>query len=297
VPKNQYLWYPSIISMERGGALEIEFCNDDVVTHAVFMPHVGERQAMVLPVQKAGRLRAFDIDTGRRIWRRYPVPRPGEPGPETWENKEAWQGGGGSAWITGTYDPELDLLYRGTPNRSPDFDGSVRPGDNLYTDSVLALDPDDGSIRWHYQWTPHDVWDYSGVNENILFDRDGRKLLAHFGRNGYLFIPDRTNGRLERVTQVGDMVTWGEIAPDGRVTARLKPTREGAEICPGPAGSKEWVHAAYNPQTGLLYAPVSMTCADYRLIPQESRKAWPTGAARRAFPASRSPARSRRTTR
>lgn len=219
-----------------------------------------------------GHIDAFDIDTGRRIWRRYPVPKPGEPGSETWENKEAWQRGGGSAWLTGTYDPELDLLYWGTSNPSPDFDGDVRPGDNLYTDSVLALDPDDGAIRWHYQWTPHDVWDYSGVNENILFDRDGKKLLAHFDRNGYLFILDRTNGRLERVTKFGEKVTWGEIAPDGRVTVKLKPTPAGVEICPGPAGSKEWVHAAYSPQTGLLYAPVANTCADYRKIPQKFKE-------------------------
>jgi len=219
-----------------------------------------------------GHIDAFDLDTGERVWRRYPVPKPGEPGSETWGDDDAWERGGGSAWITGTYDPQLDLLYWGTSNPSPDFDGSVRPGDNLYTDSVLALDPDDGTIRWHYQWTPHDVWDYSGVNENILFDHDGEKLLAHFDRNGHLFILDRTNGALKRVTRFGGKVTWGEIAADGTVTPRLIPTDAGVEICPGPAGAKEWVHAAYNPQTGLLYAPINHTCADYRRLPQEFKE-------------------------
>ena len=103
----------------------------------------------------------------------------------------AWARGGGTAWITGTYDPELDLVYRGTGNPSPVFDGTVRQGTNLYTSAVVALDPDDGAIRWHYQWTPHDVWDYDGVGESILFEQDGRKLLAHVDRNGYLFILDR----------------------------------------------------------------------------------------------------------
>jgi alcohol dehydrogenase (cytochrome c) len=103
-----------------------------------------------------GHIDAFELQTGRRAWRRYTVPKPGEPGSETWGLPGAWERGGGSAWITGSYDPELNLLYWSSANASPDFDGSVRPGDNLYTDSVLALDPDDGSLRWHYQFTPHD---------------------------------------------------------------------------------------------------------------------------------------------
>ena len=214
-----------------------------------------------------GHIDAFDIETGRRIWRRYPVPKPGEPGSETWPQNDAWQHGGGSAWITGTYDPELDLLYWGTSNPSPDFDGSKRRGDNLYTDSVLAMDPDDGSIRWHHQWTPHDVWDYSGVNENILFEEGGRRLLAHFDKNGYLFILDRTNGQRVSVTQFGDRVTWGRIDPaSGAVSDRREPVREGIEICPGPAGAKEWTHATFSQQTRLLYAPTIDACATYRMF-------------------------------
>ncbi|HEX2206658.1 MAG TPA: PQQ-dependent dehydrogenase, methanol/ethanol family [Longimicrobium sp.] len=222
-----------------------------------------------------GHIDAFDLMTGERRWRRYNVPRPGEPGSESWGGNESWARGGGTAWITGTYDPELDLLYWGTGNPGPDFDGSVRPGDNLYTSSVVAIDPDDGSLRWHYQWTPHDVWDYDGVNENILFEQDGRRLLAHFDKNGYLFVLDRTNGEFVRATPFG-RVTWGEIdATTGRVTPRLTPTPEGTLICPGPAGLKEWPHASYSRQTGLLYTPVVEACGTFKLIPTKFEESMP----------------------
>jgi len=222
-----------------------------------------------------GHIDAFDLDTGNRVWRRYNVPRPGEPGAHTWGGDQSWARGGGTAWITGTYDPELDLVYWGTGNPGPDFDGSVRPGDNLYTSSVVAFDPDDGALRWHYQWTPHDVWDYDGVNENILFEEGGRKLLAHFDKNGYLFVLDRTNGRLVHANTYG-RVSWGEIdSQTGRVTVRQTPTPEGAHICPGPAGLKEWPHAAYSPRTGLLYTPVVETCGTFRLKPPKFAESMP----------------------
>jgi alcohol dehydrogenase (cytochrome c) len=220
-----------------------------------------------------GHLDAFDLETGRRVWRRYTIPRPGEPGSETWPNSDAWARGGGTTWITGTYDPELDLLYWGTGNPGPDFDATARPGANLYTNSVLAIDPDDGTIRWHYQFTPNDVWDFDGVNENILFDRDGRKLLAHFDRNGFLYVLDRTNGTLVRTVRFSDRVTWGAVdSSTGAVTVDLRPTPEGVQICPSPSGAKEWPHAAYNPATGLLYAPVMEKCGTYTSRPQEFRE-------------------------
>ena len=145
-------------------------------------------------------------------------------------------------------------------------------GANLFTDSVRALNPADGSIRWHYQWTPHDVWDYDGVNENILVDDRGRKLLAHFDKNGYLFLLDRTNGTLVRAPPFAK-ATWGDIdATTGKVTVRQTPTAQGVEICPGPAGAKEWVHASYNQKTRLLYVPVIDRCATYKTKPAESRR-------------------------
>jgi alcohol dehydrogenase (cytochrome c) len=224
-----------------------------------------------------GHIDAFNLQSGERIWRRYTIPKPGEPGSETWQDdkKEAWQRGGGSAWITGTYDPELDLLYWGTANPGPDFDGGPRPGNNLFTNSVLALDPDDGSIKWHYQWTPHDVWDYDGVNENILFEREGRKLLGHFDKNGYWFVLDRTNGKLVRAAPFA-RVTWGTVdATSGQVSVKLTPTKEGVEICPGPAGAKEWPHAAFSPVTGLLYTPVVEQCGIFSTKKTEFKESMP----------------------
>ncbi len=223
-----------------------------------------------------GHIDAFDLETGARRWRRYNVPKPGEPGSDSWGGRtEAWARGGGTAWITGSYDPELDLVFWGTGNPGPDFDGSVRPGDNLYTGAVVAFDPDDGSLRWHYQWTPHDVWDYDGVNENILFEQGGRRLLAHFDKNGYFFVLDRTNGQLVRAVPFA-RATWGNIDPTtGRVDVRLTPTPEGTHICPGPAGAKEWPHAAYSPRTGLLYTPVVEACGTFKLKPTEFEESMP----------------------
>lgn len=221
-----------------------------------------------------GHIDAFALATGEPAWRRYTVPKPGEPGSESWAG-DSWQRGGGPAWITGTYDPELDLVFWSTGNPGPVFDGSDRPGDNLYTNTILALDPDTGAMRWHYQTTPHDVWDYDGVSENILIDRDGRKLLAHFDKNGHLFVLDRTDGRLIHATAFA-RTSWAKIdRQTGAVSERREPTAEGVEICPGPAGAKEWNHAAYSPATGLLYTPVVELCATFRSFETEFRESLP----------------------
>ena len=146
----------------------------------------------------------------------------------------------------------------GTGNPCPDFDGGVREGDNLYTDCTIAVDADTGEIKWHYQFTPHDLWDYDSTMENILFDLDGRKALAHFDKNGYWFVLDRTNGELIRVAPFVDRIDWGTIDADGTVTPLVYPDKEGDPVhfWPGPAGAKEWTHAAYSPKTGLFYVPV-----------------------------------------
>ncbi|MEB3371857.1 PQQ-dependent dehydrogenase, methanol/ethanol family [Saccharopolyspora mangrovi] len=206
-----------------------------------------------------GHMDAFDLETGEHRWRCYTVPKPGEPGSETWPSDgEAWARGGANPWVTATFDPDTNLLYAGTGNPAPDFDGAVREGDNLYTDSVVAIDVDAGEIRWHYQCTPHDVWDYDSTMENILFDQDGRKMLGHFDKNGYFFVLDRTNGELVSVTPYVDRIDWGTITRDGKVTPRKYPDAEGEPVhfYPGPAGAKEWTHAAYNPRTELFYVPV-----------------------------------------
>ncbi|MEV0065791.1 MULTISPECIES: PQQ-dependent dehydrogenase, methanol/ethanol family [unclassified Amycolatopsis] len=207
-----------------------------------------------------GHIDCWDLETGERRWRTYTVPKPGEPGSETWPaDGEAWQRGGANHWVTGTFDPDLNLYYAGTGNPAPDFDGEVREGDNLYTDSVVALDVDTGEIKWHYQFTPHDLWDYDSTMEMTLFERDGKKLLAHFDKNGYMFVLDRTNGELQHVTPFVDRIDWGVITRDGKVTPRKYPDKEG-EPChfyPGPAGAKEWTHASYNPEHDLFYVPVA----------------------------------------
>jgi alcohol dehydrogenase (cytochrome c) len=206
-----------------------------------------------------GHADAFDLKTGEHAWRCYMVPKPGEPGSESWPaDGEAWARGGANPWTTPTFDPELNLLYFNTGNPCPDFDGDVRPGDNLYTDSVVAVDPDTGQIKNHYQYTPHDIWDYDSTMENILFEMDGRKCSGHFDKNGYFFVLDRTDCSLIRVAPFVDRITWGEIDEKGNVTVRVGPTKEGEPVhfFPGPAGAKEWTHAAYNPDTGLFYVPV-----------------------------------------
>ena len=179
------------------------------------------------------------------------VPKPGEPGSETWpDDGEAWQRGGGNCWVTSTFDPDLNLLYVGTGNPCPDFDGDVRPGDNLHTDSGVAVDVDTGEIKSHFQYTPHDVWDYDSTMEHILFDLDGQKLAAHFDKNGFLYILDRTTMDPVRVAPFVDRIDWGEVDEKGNVTPKVFPDKEGDPVhfWPGPAGAKEWTHACYNPQ-------------------------------------------------
>ena len=210
-----------------------------------------------------GHLDAFDVDSGEHQWRCYMVPKPGEPGSETWPDGEAWQRGGANCWLTSTFDAETNLLYVGTGNPAPDFDGEVREGDNLFTDSIVAVDVDSGQIRWHYQCTPHDVWDYDSIAECILFEHEDRKLLGHFDKNGYFFVLDRTSGERVSITPFVDRITWGAITREGQVTAKVYPDKEGEPVhfYPGPAGAKEWTHASYSPQTGLFYVPVQDTGA------------------------------------
>ena len=232
-----------------------------------------------------GHADAFKLETGERVWRCYMIPAPGEPGSETWPaDGEAWARGGANCWTTPTFDAELNLLYFNTGNPCPDFDGGVREGDNLFTNCVVAVDPDSGQIKAHYQYTPHDVWDYDSTMENILFEMDGRKCSGHFDKNGYFFVLDRTDCSLIRVVPFVDRITWGEIDSSGKVTPRVFPDKEGEPVhfWPGPAGAKEWTHAAYSPKTGLFYAPVQdvgATATRRRREFKESIPYWGAGVA------------------
>jgi len=214
-----------------------------------------------------GFIAAFDAKTGREAWRFNTVPGPGEPGHDTWPaDSDAWQHGGGSIWTTGAYDAELNLLYFGTGNPGPDWNADPRPGDNLYTDSVVALDPDTGTLKWHYQFTPHDVHDWDAISDPVLVDLkiQGRpvKALIQANRNGFFYTLDRTNGKV-LVAKAYTKVTWAKgIGADGRpiLIPGQAPTEEGNRVCPGLGGGHNWQATAYSPQTGLYYFPSSEDC-------------------------------------
>ena len=158
-----------------------------------------------------GWIAALDLKTGDLVWKIYTIPGPGEAGHETWAG-DSWKTGGGPTWITGSYDRELETLYWGVGNPGPDWDPSYRAGDNLYTSSVLALNPETGKIKWHYQYTPADAWDYDGNNESILLDVEirgqKRRALIHADRNGFFYALDRTTGQFIYAVQFVDKLTW-----------------------------------------------------------------------------------------
>ena len=215
-----------------------------------------------------GYIDSYDINTGERKWRRYTIPEAGEPGSETWAG-DSWKHGGAPTWVTGSYDPDEDLLYWATGNTAPDWNGDVRKGDNLYADSVLALDPDTGEIKWYFQFTPHDIWDYDGNTDLFLVnvERSGEtvKALAQPNRNGYVYVLDRTSGKYLHGTQYVDKLNWSKgLDEAGRpiVDPQFVPTAEGKEfICPGSVGGKNGSYtAAYSPLTKLMYVPVVESC-------------------------------------
>jgi alcohol dehydrogenase (cytochrome c) len=201
---------------------------------------------------------AFDAVTGKILWRRWTIPAPGEPGAASWPG-QSYLRGGGAAWMPGTYDPELNMLYWGTGNAAPDYDGSVRPGDDLYTASVLALDPDTGKIKWHFQFTPHDVYDYDSVQTPVLVDAEyqgqPRKLLIEANRNGFLYILDRVTGKFLSATRFAERVNWASgIDANGRpIYTDVQPSAKGTLTCPGDVGATNWYSPAYNETTGLFY--------------------------------------------
>ena len=220
---------------------------------------------------------AYDADTGKRAWRFWTVPGPGEPGNETWSG-DSWQRGGGSTWVTGTYDPELNLTYWGTGNPGPDWNGDVRPGDNLYTDSVVALDVDTGKLKWHFQFTPHDVHDWDAISDLPLVDltMKGQKVKAviQANRNGYYYVLDRATGKF-LLARPYTKITWADgIDAQGRpiLIAGQDPTGEGAKSCPSVGGGHNWQATTYSPQTGFYYFTTTEGCQIYYKNFQEFRE-------------------------
>jgi alcohol dehydrogenase (cytochrome c) len=205
-----------------------------------------------------GFLVAYDAATGREKWKFYTIPGPGEPGHETWQN-EAWQTGGAPTWITGTYDPELDLLYWGVGNPGPDFAGDVRPGDNLYSDSVIALHPSTGKLAWHFQFTPHDDHDWDSNQTPILTDLTiggtKRKVMLWANRNGYYFVLDRVTGKFIAGTPFVEL-NWAKgLDANGRPipAERSNTTSDGRLTKPGVGGGTNWQNPAYDPQQSLVF--------------------------------------------
>ncbi len=208
---------------------------------------------------------AFDAATGQEAWRRHTIPGPGEKGHDTWTG-DAWKTGGGSVWLTGHYDPALNLTYWGTGNAAP-WPGDMHPGDNLYTSSVIAIDPDTGQIKGHHQYHWNDSWDWDEVSTPLLIDvnRNGRMIkgLVHPGRNGYLWLLERRAdgiGFVDAKPFVKQEVFKSIDPTTGRPTydpERKPQTGKSVTFCPGLWGGKDWPPAAYNPKTGYLYIPAN----------------------------------------
>jgi alcohol dehydrogenase (cytochrome c) len=220
-----------------------------------------------------GFIAAYDVHTGKEIWRFYTVAGPGEPGRETWGG-DSWKTGGAPIWVTGSYDPALNLTYWGTGNPGPDWNGDPRPGDNLYSDSVVALDADTGKLKWYYQFSPHDEFDHDSVQVPVLADLEWpdssgekkmRKVMLWANRNGVFYVLDRATGEFLLGKPFGDVNWLSGFDEKGRpIRAPGKvPTVEGTMIYPGSEGATNWYSPSYSPRTKLFYVS---TWADYGSI-------------------------------
>ena len=212
-----------------------------------------------------GFLAAFDAGTGRKKWQLWTIPGPGESGGSSWPG-DSYLHGGGTTWMPGTYDPELNTLYWTTSNAAPDFAGDSRPGDDLYTACVLAIDADSGELKWYFQFTPHDLYDYDATETPVLIDTQEngtvKHLLAQANRNGYFYVLDRTKGKFLYATPFVEKLNWAKgVDASGRpiLTGKV-PIPGGTYICPGIDGATNWFSPSYNPNTGLFYVLALENC-------------------------------------
>jgi alcohol dehydrogenase (cytochrome c) len=229
-----------------------------------------------------GFVEATDLNTGKALWRTYTIPGAGEPGNETWKDgKDRWKHGGGSIWETATYDPESDTFYQGVGNAGPDWDAEYRPGDNKWAASVIAMGPNDGKIKWGFQYTPNDPYDFDEISEhpiiNAKVNGEDRKLVVHAARNGFFYALDRANGSFIAGKQYVDQLNWTpgldpktgrplnydpaggfQVYNVGSHGTRAQPN--GNKLCPAHFGGKNWEPTAYSPETGLLYIPSIEGC-------------------------------------
>ena len=220
-----------------------------------------------------GFVAAFDATTGKMKWRFWTIPSPGEFGSSSWPG-DSYLHGGATTWMPGTYDPELNTLYWTTSNAAPDYVGDTRPGDDLYTACVVALNADTGELRWYFQFTPHDLYDYDANETPVLVDKEEngslRHLLLQANRNGFFYVLDRTNGKFLRATPFVQKLNWAKnVDSSGRPVLSGKiPTAEGTYICPGIEGATNWYSPSYNPATGLFYVIALESCHIYFANPE-----------------------------
>jgi len=205
-----------------------------------------------------GFIAAYDAATGKEVWRFNTIPGPGEPGHETWTG-DSWQHGGGSAWVTGSYDPALNMIYWGVGNPGADWNADNRKGDNLYSDCAIALDADTGKLKWYFQFTPHDEYDYDAVQVPVLVDANWkgvpRKMMMWANRNGFFYVLDRTNGKFLFGTPF-TKETWAVGLDEAGRSIRApnsSPTAQGTLVYPGVQGGTNWYSPSYSPRTGLFY--------------------------------------------
>ena len=206
----------------------------------------------------SGFIAAYDPVTGKQIWKFNTVPQPGEPGHDTWAG-DSWKTGGGSIWTTGSYDPELNVTYWGVGNPGPDWNGDSRMGDNLYTSAVVALDADTGKLKWHFQFTPHDEFDFDATQVPVLADMvwqgTPRKLLMFANRNAFFYVLDRVTGQF-LLGKPFEKQTWAKgLDAKGRPIPALSPTLQGELIYPNNQGATNWYNPSFSPRTGLFYIP------------------------------------------
>jgi alcohol dehydrogenase (cytochrome c) len=238
-----------------------------------------------------GYIDGTDLNTGKQLWRTFTIPGKGEPGNETWKDgQERWQHGGGSVWETATYDRDTDTIYQGVGNAGPDYDPQYRPGDNKWAASVLALNPADGKIKWGFQYTPNDPYDFDEISEhpiiNAKVNGEDRKLVVHAARNGFYYALDRTNGAFVAGKQYVDELTWTpgldpktgkplnyDSTKDVQVYAPGSHGMRGeapSKTCPSHNGGKNWEPSAYNPELGLLFIPSTEGCDSIVNVEQKS---------------------------
>ncbi len=280
-----------IATNKETGKVVWETAFPDIASVVITMAPLAIKDKIIVGAANSGAgirdwIAALDAATGKRIWLKYNVPAPGEAGSETWKGpNNAWQTGGAAVWVTGTYDPATNQTLWGTGNPVPMFDPTYRPGDNLYTDSLLSLDPDTGRMNWYFQYTPGDQWDFDEAGTHILIDSEvagqPRKLITHSARNGFVYTMDRNNGQIVGVKPYMDNINWTRgIDPKTGKPLDYDPTKDiqtysgvaihsGSDpvkkVCPTILGGNNYWPSSYSPRTKLLYVPALTGCDDVKI--------------------------------